>query len=293
MSMVKNPYKRNCELAEGDALPEGIQRIALAVEYNGAAFHGFQSQPAGVNTVQSALQHALSRVADEPIKLICAGRTDACVHATNQIVHFDTLAERKDRAWVFGTNTHLPQTVVVRWSKQVPGQFHARFSALKRTYRYIISNSFVRPALMSDLLTWQRHPLNVEIMRAGAQCLLGEHDFTSFRASQCQAKSPVRSVDRIDIARRGELVVVEIQANAFLHHMVRNIMGVLMEIGLGKKPLGWVTQVLEAKNRQAAALTAPANGLYLVHVQYDLQFGLPPVNPGPHFLPDPLGGFSE
>lgn len=288
--MKSKSYKRNCELLEGDNLPDGISRWALAIEYNGAAFHGFQAQRSGVETVQLALQEALSKVADEPVSLVCAGRTDAGVHATNQIIHFDTLAVRKDRAWVFGTNTHLPPSVVVRWAQPVPGQFHARFSARSRTYRYIICNSFVRPALMHDQLTWQRRELDVERMREAARHLVGEHDFTSFRASQCQAKSPVRTIHHLHLVRQGDLIVMEVQANAFLHHMVRNIAGVLMAIGAGDQPPQWLPKVLQARDRCAGGVTAPAAGLHLVEVEYDQAFGLPTQQTGPHFLGAAVGG---
>ncbi len=292
MSEQIKVYSRNCELHEGQALPQGINRWALAVEYNGAAFHGFQAQRSGVATVQHALQVALSKVADEPITLVCAGRTDAGVHATNQIVHFDTRAERKDRAFVFGVNTHLPAGVVVRWSKQVNGQFHARFSAHARTYRYVICNSFVRPALLHDQVSWQRNHLDETAMQRAAKSLLGEHDFTSLRAAQCQAKSPVRTIHRLDIVRRGELLIVEIQANAFLHHMVRNIAGVLMEVGMGRQAESWPEQVLLERNRCAAADTAPPGGLHLVNVEYPAHFELPKQLAGPHYVSDEIGAIA-
>lgn len=291
-SVKSKPYKRNCELLEGHELPVGISRWALAVEYNGAAFHGFQAQRSGVETVQLALENALSAVADEPITLVCAGRTDAGVHATNQIIHFDTNAVRKDRAFVFGTNTHLSPGVVVRWARQVSGQFHARFSAVARTYRYIICNSFVRPALMYDQLTWQRRPLDVNRMREGARYLVGEQNFTSFRATQCQAKSPVRTIHHLHLVRRGELIIMEVKANAFLHHMVRNIAGVLMEIGIGDREPEWVGEVLAAKNRCAGGVTAPPYGLHLVSVDFDDRFDLPTLQPGPHFVHEDIGGFA-
>ncbi len=286
------PYTLNTELLEGQSLPSDVYRWALAIEYNGAAFHGFQAQKSGVATVQHSLELALSKVADEPIKIICAGRTDTGVHATNQIVHFDTHAVRKDRAFVFGTNTHLPASVVVRWSKAVQGNFHARFSAHARTYRYVICNSYVRPALAHDQLSWQRHPLDESLMQQAAMHLIGEHDFSSLRASQCQAKSPVRTIHHIHIQRRGDLVILEIQANAFLHHMVRNIVGVLMEVGMGEQPISWVPEVLAARNRCEAADTASPAGLYLVHVAYPDHFDLPEALPGPHHIYDEIGGFA-
>ena len=289
MSYLEKPYSRNSELHPGQSLPQGVERWALAVEYNGASFHGFQAQRSGVDTVQHSLQQALSKVADENITIACAGRTDAGVHATNQIVHFDTSAVRKDRAFVFGANTHLPAGVVVRWAKSVGGTFHARFSAYARTYRYVICNSFVRPALMFDQLSWQRNPLDEVAMQRAAKHLLGEHDFSSLRASQCQAKSPVRTIHRLDIVRRGELIILEIQANAFLHHMVRNIAGVLMDVGMGKQPDSWVSEVLAARDRCVAGDTAPPGGLHLVSVEYPDHFELPTQLPGPHYIYDEIG----
>ncbi len=264
--------------------------MALAVEYNGGRYHGFQAQRSGVATVQQELEKALSSIANEPITLVCAGRTDAGVHATNQVLHFDTQAVRKDRAWVLGTNTQLPDAIRVRWAKSVAAQFHARFSAQRRSYRYIIYNDPLRPALMCDQLAYEPRPLDVGAMRQGASVLLGEHDFSSFRASQCQARSPVRRLYRLDIATLGKLIILELQANAFLHHMVRNIAGVLIAVGTGRYPPPWVADVLAARDRRAAVATAPAAGLYLVAVAYPLEFVLPASVPGPHFLDFPLGG---
>lgn len=275
------------------SLPDGVRRVALAVEYHGASFRGFQQQPNGVLTVQDSLQVALSKVANEAIIVACAGRTDAGVHATNQLVHFDTRAERTQRGWTAGVNANLPDGIAITWAAPVPAQFHARFSARARTYRYIIYNSSIRPALMSDQLTWCREPLQVERMRDAAQHLLGEHDFTSFRATQCQAHHPRREIKRIDVAQRGKLIVIEITANAFLHHMVRNIAGALMRVGKGWAETEWVAEVLAAQDRTKAAETAPPFGLYLVNVHYPAEFDLPEFAPGPCFLAEPLGGFSR
>ncbi|TQV67692.1 tRNA pseudouridine(38-40) synthase TruA [Exilibacterium tricleocarpae] len=283
------PYTRNGEFLPGQQWPPGMTRVALSVEYNGVPYHGFQAQRTGVATVQRTLEAALSKIAAEAITLVCAGRTDAAVHATNQVVHFDTLAERRDRAWVLGTNTHLPDTISVRWSRVVEPQFHARFSARCRTYRYLIYNGAVRTALQHDQFTYFHRALDLEAMRAGAATLLGEHDFSAFRASQCQAKNPVRRIDRLDIARFGDLVILEVRANAFLHHMVRNIAGVLLAVGCGDCPPGWVAEVLASRDRNAAGVTAPAAGLYLVAIDYPARFGLPPQVPGPHCLPFALG----
>lgn len=286
-------YTPNCELLPGMALPAGVRRVALAVEYHGGSFRGFQQQEPGVPTVQAALQTALSRVADEPITLVCAGRTDACVHGTNQIVHFDTHAVRQAKAWTAGVNAHLPAGVAVKWAAEVAGQFHARFSARERTYRYVIFNSPCRPALMHDQLTWCKEPLALARMQAGSRHLIGEHDFNAFRAAQCQARHAVREIKRIDLARRGDLVIMEITANAFLHHMVRNIAGVLMRVGKGWAEPDWVKAVLDSRDRTRAAETAPPFGLYLVAVNYPPEFGLPAFAPGPSFLPEALGQFGN
>lgn len=290
---VQKIYTPNCEIVAGMQLPEGVRRVALSLEYHGGSFRGFQQQEEGVPTVQSALQHALSKVANEPITLACAGRTDAAVHATNQVVHFDTRADRTAKAWTAGVNANLPAGVSIKWAAEVAPEFHARFSARERTYRYIIFNSPFRPALQHDQLTWCREPLDVDRMRAGAQQLIGEHNFNAFRAAQCQARHPVREIKRIDLARRGDLIIIEITANAFLHHMVRNISGVLMRVGKGWANVDWVSEVLASQDRTKAAETAPPYGLYLVHVAYPAQFGLPEFQPGPCFLAEKLGDFSR
>lgn len=287
------PYEPGCELLDGMELPEGVRRVALGVEYKGTEFHGFQQQPNGVKTVQQALERALSKVADEPISLVCAGRTDAGVHATCQVVHFDTRAVRPTKAWLKGVKPHLPDSISVKWAQEVPGSFHARFSALERTYRYLLCDADMKPALLHDQVTWSAHKLDVELMYRAAQSLVGEHDFTSYRAAQCQAKSPIRHVDYVDFARRGDLIVMEIRANAFLHHMVRNIVGVLQAVGAGQKPAQWVAEVLEARDRSAGGVTAKPEGLYLVHAAYPEHFKLPQYLPGPLFLSEPLKGFRR
>lgn len=289
---MSKPYERNGEVVADTPWPEGMTRIALGIEYKGSDFHGFQVQPSGVKTVQQALERALSVVADESISLVCAGRTDAGVHATNQVVHFDTLAIRPYKAWVKGTRPHLPDSVSVRWAQEVAPQFHARFSAHHRTYRYLLSDGTTSSALLSDQVTWSSRPLDIELMRQGAAHLVGQHDFTSFRATQCQAKSPVRTLEYLHLARRGDLIVLEIKANAFLHHMVRNIVGVLMAVGAGDKPPVWVREVLHARNRSAGGVTAKPYGLYLVGVDYPADFDLPTCLPGPLYFPEPLGGFG-
>ncbi|GAB3098645.1 tRNA pseudouridine(38-40) synthase TruA [Aestuariicella hydrocarbonica] len=289
----QKPYVRNGEILQDGVFPETMHRVALSVEYNGASFHGFQKQPSGVDTVQERLEKALSQVADEPVTLICAGRTDAGVHGTNQVVHFDTLSVRPVKAWTRGVNALLPDSVSVKWAQPVSPYFHARFSARHRTYRYVIANTPARPALGYQQMTWVRQALDVSAMREASKALIGEHDFTSFRAAQCQARSPVRRIHYLDIARKGDLVVVEVQANAFLHHMVRNIMGVLLAIGAGEQPVAWTADVLRACDRRKAGVTAKPNGLHLVAIAYPEEFGLPVVAPGPAYFPEGLGEFGR
>lgn len=252
-------------------------RIALGIEYDGSSFYGWQAQQS-VPSVQATLQDALAKVANESIFLFCAGRTDAGVHATGQVVHFDTHAKRHIDAWLWGTNSHLPPTIAVRWSRHVDYHFHARFKAYARRYRYVIYNNPIRPALLNQRVTWCYYPLEVERMRAAIQYLIGEQDFSSFRSSQCGANSPMRQVTEVQIERRGDFVILEIEANAFLHHMVRNISGSLMKIGSGLRPPEWMQEVLAAKDRRVAAETAPAEGLYLIQVRYPAPYLFPSMN---------------
>lgn len=254
-------------------------RIALGIEYNGHGFRGWQVQKNDLPTVQGTLQDALGKIANEPIFLHCAGRTDAGVHALDQVVHFDTHAKRHIDAWIWGTNTHLPPGVVVRWAKMVDYRFHARFTATARRYRYIIYNHPIRPAILSKRASWHYYPLDITPMRLAASYLIGEQNFNSFRSSQCNSKTPMRNVTEVKIERQGDFVMMEIEANAFLHHMVRNIAGVLMKIGSGAKSPSWMQEVLLAKSRRAAAETAPADGLYLINVRY----------PEPYIFPAPPG----
>ncbi|MGL4859310.1 MAG: tRNA pseudouridine(38-40) synthase TruA [Enterobacteriaceae bacterium] len=258
-------------------------RMALGVEYQGEAYYGWQRQQE-VPSVQATLEAALSRVADEPISLCCAGRTDAGVHATGQVVHFDTLAERAPAAWTLGVNAHLPADIAVRWAQPVHSEFHARFSATARRYRYLIYNHRLRPAILAQGITHFYHPLDEMRMHRAGQCLLGENDFTSFRAMQCQSKSPWRHVMHLNVSRHGEYVVVDIKANAFVHHMVRNIVGSLLAVGCGEQDEEWIRVLLQAKDRTLAAATAKAAGLYLVAVDYPAHFALPVTPPGPLFL---------
>ncbi|MCY1267454.1 tRNA pseudouridine synthase A [compost metagenome] len=270
----------------------GVSRIALGIEYKGARYRGWQRQEAGVPSVQAALERALSKVAAEPVSVICAGRTDAAVHGSGQVVHFDTAVERPLKAWVMGGNANLPADISVTWAKVMPAHFHARFSAVARRYRYVIYNDPIRPAHMAEEVTWNHRPLDVERMRAAATALVGTHDFTSFRAVQCQAKSPVKTVHHLQVIEHDRFIVLDIRANAFLHHMVRNFAGVLMTIGAGERPVDWAREVLEARDRRSGGVTAHPYGLYLVRVEYPGEFELPERYLGPHFLsslPDTLG----
>lgn len=257
-------------------------RIALGIEYNGDGFYGWQAQR-GLLTIQGTLEEALAKVANEPIQLFCAGRTDANVHATGQIVHFDTHAKRHIDAWIWGTNSHLPPSIVVRFAKQVDYSFHARFTAVARRYRYIIFNHPIRPAILSSRATWYYYPLDIERMKSAGKYLIGEQDFSSFRSSQCNSKSPMRNVTDFTIQRKDDFVIIEIEANAFLHHMVRNIVGVLMKIGGGLKEPEWMDEVLKAKSRRMAAETAAPDGLYLINVRYPEPYSFP-LSQGPFLL---------
>jgi tRNA pseudouridine38-40 synthase len=251
-------------------------RIALGIEYDGRAFHGWQSQDA-LRNVQDVVQAALSRVADRPVRVQCAGRTDAGVHARGQVAHFDTDAVRSPRSWVLGTNSHLADDVSLLWAAAVADDFHARFSAVRRSYRYLILNRGSRPALLHGRATWIHRPLDAEAMHRAGQALVGTHDFSSYRAVACQAKSPVRSLHSLDVLRRGDLVELHVTANAFLHHMVRNIAGVLIAVGKGDAGLVWPAEVLALRDRTLGGVTAPPDGLYFEAVDYPPQFGVPPA----------------
>jgi tRNA pseudouridine38-40 synthase len=249
-------------------------RIALGIEYDGTAYAGWQSQQGG-NGIQDALQRALSRVADCPIIVHCAGRTDAGVHAWGQVVHFDSPVARCERAWLMGGNTHLPDDVRIIWAQPVNSEFHARSSALARWYRYSILNRKVASALQRRQTTWCFYMLDADAMQRAAQALLGEQDFSAYRAASCQSQSPKRFMHFIKVRRQDDLVHIDICANAFVHHMVRNIVGVLMEIGMGRRPVEWAFELLQGRDRRLAAATAPAHGLYLAGVCYPHEFGLP------------------
>ena len=251
-------------------------RLALAVEYSGHAFCGFQSQPSGCG-VQDALERAAAEIAGHPLTVIAAGRTDAGVHAVSQIVHFDTDAQRPESAWVRGVNTHLPPRAAVLWARPVPVDFHARFAATARHYTYLLLVRAERPALLAGHVGWHHHPLDVVAMDAAALHLLGTHDFSAFRAAECQAKSPVKTLTRIAVAQQGPFVRFEFAANAFLHHMVRNIVGALVHVGAGRQEPSWLAELLAARDRARAAPTFAPDGLYLAGADYDARFGLPPT----------------
>jgi len=258
-------------------------RIALGIEYDGANYFGWQRQKE-VISVQQKLEEALSQIANHPVTVNCAGRTDSGVHGTGQVVHFETDAKRKDVAWTLGVNANLPDDIAVRWVKQVNDDFHARFSATARRYRYIIYNAAFRPGILRAGLSHYHHDLDEKMMHDAGQFIVGEQDFTSFRALHCQANSPTRTIEYLTITRQADFIIIDIKANAFLHHMVRNIAGSLIEIGRGKQPVDWLATLLTLKDRSKAAATAKPGGLYLVEVDYPAQFELPRPAVGPLFL---------
>jgi tRNA pseudouridine38-40 synthase len=262
-----------------------MARIAVGIEYDGGAFAGWQQQ-VEAPSVQQALQQAIGRVCDHGVDLTAAGRTDTGVHARGQVAHFDTEATRSERALLLGTNSALPPTVALRWVREVPTHFHARFSALARTYRYCILNRGARGALTWGRAAFHYRPLDIAPMREAARHLLGSHDFSTFRAAECQARSPVRNLTALRVERSGEFVLLEVTANAFLHHMVRNIAGLLIHIGQGSAPPQFAAEVLAARDRRVAPATAPAAGLYFWRVHYPPVFGLPGDS---DIIPDPAG----
>lgn len=259
-------------------------KIALGIEYAGCHYFGWQRQDISP-TVQEVLESALSEIADEQIRVVCAGRTDTGVHALQQVVHFETTSQRESQAWQLGTNAKLPKDVAVTWVLNVDNEFHARFSAESRTYQYLILNRRSRPAVFNGLVTWEYQKLDLERMQQASKCLIGENDFSSFRASACQANTPIRTIHKLEIISLGDWFLITICANAFLHHMVRNIAGVLMTIGKGKKEVAWAAEVLAAKDRKAGGVTASPDGLYLVNIKYPEKY----IIPNPDTLMDKLG----
>lgn len=255
-----------------------LRRFAVGLEYDGTRYAGWQSQP-GLPSIQDCLQLALSSVADHPVAAIAAGRTDAAVHATGQVAHFDTSADRPPRGWLLGANTHLPPDIALTWATEVDRDFHARYTAIARSYRYCLLQRATRPVLLRDRVCWVRAALDVAAMNEAAQVLVGEHDFSSFRAVECQSPTAKRHVDAILVSGDGALVTIEITANAFLHHMVRNIAGSLLQVGEGKRPLNWIGEILAARDRSRAGVTAPAAGLYLWKVRYPPSLQVPDLVP--------------
>ncbi len=249
-------------------------KFALGIEYDGCQFSGWQMQKHGTRTVQESIEKALSAIANQPIQVVCAGRTDTGVHATGQVVHFECDVQRDEKAWVMGVNTRLPDDVASLWAKPVADDFSARFSATARQYRYIISNRPARPALLFKKVTWKYGYFNVEAMHEAAQALIGEQDFTSFRSSACQAEHARRNIHWIKVTRENDMIYIDIEANAFLHHMVRNIVGSLVMIGQEVEPVSWMADLLRVKDRNQAGPTAPADGLYLVKVSYPQTTGI-------------------
>ena len=254
-----------------------MPRIALGLQYDGQAYQGWQSQPNG-QTVQDTLERALHKFAVMPVSVQCAGRTDTGVHALGQVVHFDVPIERENTAWVRGVNAFLPDTIAVRWAQQVLPEFHARFDAYQRTYHYLIYNHAVRSPIWTGRTGWYHRLLDAEKMHVAAQSLVGEYDFSAFRSSECQAKSPFKTMHEISVQRFGNLILVRLTANAFLHHMVRNIVGSLVYIGTGRQSVDWLSELLQHKNRQLAAPTFAAEGLYLSAIHYPSQYDLPAPN---------------
>lgn len=252
-----------------------LKRLALGVEYDGSRFCGWQSQANGERTVQQELEKALRQVANHEVHLSCAGRTDTGVHGLGQVAHFDSTAQRNPRNWVLGTNVNLPDDVNITWAQWVDNDFHARFSALSRSYLYRILNRSARSAIYDKRATWIYRPLDVSLMQEAAATFVGTHDFSSYRAVRCQAHSPVRTVSHLSLKQRGDLIEMRISADGFLHHMVRNIAGVLISIGQGDNPVGWAQQILDAKDRTKGGMTASSDGLYFMGVEYPQQFDIP------------------
>ena len=261
-----------------------MQRFAIGIEFSGVRYRGWQTQQAGVRSVQETIEKVLSKIADEPIILHGAGRTDAGVHATNMVAHFDSSAIREERGWLMGSNSQLPKDIAIQWILPMENDFHERFKAQARRYRYVTYINPYRPALLHKQVTHAYYPLNVELMIEAAKKFEGTHNFESFRASSCQSKQPVRHVKHCRLIRHGAFLVLDIQADGFLHHMVRNIMGCLLEVGQGLYPVEQIDAIFAAEDRKAAGITAPPDGLYFIHADYPEQFQLPKLPLGPHWL---------
>ena len=255
------------EAAKASDMDGELKRMALGITYDGRSWQGWQKQTHG-QTIQDTVERALHAFVGKPVDTVCAGRTDSGVHGLNQVIHLDTFITRSPESWVRGTNAHLPDSISVQWAQAVPSEFHARFSATARAYTYVILNTRVRHPMWQGRAGWVFQPLNVETMQQSADCLIGEHDFSSFRSSQCQAKSPVRTLHELVITQHGARIVVQFRANAFLHHMVRNMMGALVQVGQGREPVDYVKRVLEARDRTQGAPTFAPDGLYLTNVSY-------------------------
>jgi len=252
-------------------------RIALGIEYNGSSYCGWQYQE-GVATVQNEVEQALSKVSNEPVRIITAGRTDTGVHASGQVVHFDTAVTRSDYSWMRGTSRYLPEDITILWAKQVRDDFHARFSAIERRYQYIILNRHERPAILHKKVSWEFRPLEVRVMKQAAEALIGRHNFNAYRALACQAKSPIRDLRELSVERIGQFVVMNARADGFLHHMIRNIAGVLCTIGAGERPPEWAADVLASEDRTCGGVTAVSDGLYLNAIVYPAEFEIPTVS---------------
>jgi tRNA pseudouridine38-40 synthase len=262
-----------------EAMPtNGTIRIAMGVEYDGSGFHGFQLQKEA-RTIQEWLEQAIGKVADHAVRVHCAGRTDAGVHAIEQVIHFDTGALRGERSWTLGTNANLPPDINALWARSVSPEFHARFRATARHYVYMILSRPTRPSLMRSRAAWVHRDLDLDAMRRAAMDLVGTHDFSSFRALGCQAKSPVRSVSYLDFEKHGQTLILRIGADGFLHHMVRNIAGALMAVGCGDRPVSWMSELLQIRNRAQGGVTAPPQGLYFLRADYPARFDLPQSAP--------------
>jgi tRNA pseudouridine38-40 synthase len=283
MSELDWAYSLNAKIPTGQSLPAGVKRYAAVVSYDGSAFCGFQKQKHSPS-VQQELERALSSVANTEIVVSCAGRTDTAVHASYQVVHFDTSVFRTGRNWVKGGNSQLPDSIALLWADEVTASFHARFSATSRTYRYVIHSAGARPAILSQGVSWVRYPLNAAAMQEACQYLLGEQDFSAFRGAGCQSLSPNRNITSARVIEVGQLLVFEVTANAFVLHMVRNIVGSLLEIGLGRRDPSWIGRLIAGRDRTKSAATASPKGLYLVDVSYPLEHNIARLPRGPLFL---------